>query len=199
MLVADGATVIMNDCTISNNVASILGGGLYLDSSSATLEKSKITGNNATANKAAGSAAYLEYGALYGTDLEIDGDIGSAFASSSATCGSSCAPGQYGSCEVVSGAQDCFVNCDICNSCPAGRASPAEGSTSLEDCTACATGQAAANSAQCSSCTPGTFAANGTQDQGGGLVTQTLFGASACNPCPAGFFSSVSSAIVCQE
>ena len=71
-----------------------------------------------------------------------------------------------------------------CATCPAGQYSTTSGATSCSNCTAGTAGPAGSTSAaQCVACTPGTFAIGGT----------------ACNPCPAGSYSTGSSATTCAS
>ena len=197
----NGAKLVDIDGDMLSNDAGHFGGGYFVDSSTLVLVRAHVAYNNATFLTSSGNAAYLQYGQLQGTDISVDSDISGPFASSSATCGSSCSPGSFSTCNAVSGAPICYANCEPCQFCQPGKASLAEGSTSLASCVDCPTGQAASEAAStsCSSCVAGKYAANGSTDLGGGLKFQTLSGASACNDCPVGYFSDIKSAIVCEQ
>ena len=188
---------------ISGNVAGTEGGGIYISSSSANLNSTSLLRNSIGSESTVSSeAVYLDYGVLESTDLKVDGNFAGTFASSSATCGSSCAAGEFGACSIVTGAPNCFANCDsACNKCPLGHFSAALGATSQETCQLCGAGQAASEigSTICSSCQAGRYAANSSMDVGGGQKDQVVSGATSCNRCPSGFISTTPSAIVCQE
>lgn len=100
---------------------------------------------------------------LHGNEAEEGPDIFGA-GTSSFTCGTSCAIGQYGNCNrtaLTNDANDeCYVNCGLCLPCPAGTRNPNAGSTSNSSCDACPVGRVStrAGAASCTSCEAGHYA-----------------------------------------
>ena len=112
------------------------------------------------------------------------GKVSSENASASCT---SCPQGTY---QEQSGS----VTCDDCE---AGKGSASLGAKSVETCEECAAGKAASRGSICTVCPMGRFAANATTDQGVGHEVR-LEGATFCNECPAGYFTSTAASLVCQ-
>jgi len=192
----NGGTASFVNTNVTNNFAILYGGGIYNDGGSLTLTDSELKGNIASE----GEAITYDAGSITATGVDIGASAWDVITGGSAVatrCQSPCVAGEFGTCDVASGTSLCFINCQ-CTKCPAGKVSTVVGATS-DTCTFCGAGQvSAAGDTTCTACVAGQYATGDPTDTGGGLVSQISLGATSCNDCPAGYFASAGSSIVCE-
>lgn len=131
-----------------------------------------IRGNIATV----GSAIYVASSTIISAiGASIEGNVAGSGAAS-LNCVSKCRAGTYGTCATVTGAVNCFVDCE-CTTCQAGTFR-STGYSIANDCTPCAAGTVpgGANHLNCTSCQVGKYATSSSSSSA--LV---LTGASICN------------------